>query len=621
MKYFNLTLLLTIHLVVNANQPTLFNQLQRINTCWNQQKDIDKLSVYTGTSVLYSETNLIQLHLKLVEQVLRNRSTAGLSEAQKAARLRNLNNLHTYWNKNNYPVNNKVAFRNPVFIDDYNTFCAVGYLLKTSGHEPLARNIAAKQNLSYLKDIKINGLKEWVTASGLTVDELGWIQPAYMATNHSRGLGKGVNGPVYAMTGNDTLKTLYVAGSFSQANNTLSCNNIIEVKYDDGNLFSNTFSTLGDGLNGTVYALARDGSSLYAGGHFSASGSTSLHNIARWNGSAWESMGNLDGTVYTIYKYKNQIYAGGKFSFSAGTDVFYNLTMWNGTMWLPVVNNINDTVFAMHADYNRLYIGGAFTKVDTLYANHVVAYNGFYPELLDSGVKGTVRAISERPNHAIAVAGDFVNQQKNAFGYSEYLPQSGWQGIWGLTIDPDNNTNCFYAIDDDIAVGKFNYVGSMYYSHNTARMRPDAREITGFASTDSTVYCVYKTAKRVFYGGAFSKTRCPANPPWDLMSYEANNLAVWDKDYVSVNEIQIGDNHSFALYPNPMEYNVTIKSSANMNKVKVFTISGKLLLEHSLPASIQTYVLDRNTFPSTGLFMLMVEDENGNLSNQKLVVN
>ncbi|MES2779282.1 MAG: T9SS type A sorting domain-containing protein [Bacteroidota bacterium] len=614
MKYISLTFLLITSLVVTANRPTLYGNLQRINVCWNTQKDIEKLPIYSISPVPYSETNLIQLHLKLVEQVLRNRSTAGLSFAQKRARLQNLNNLHQYWTRNVYPVNNKVAWRNPVFIDDYNTFCAVGYLIKTSGHEQLARKISATQNLSFIKTIKAEGLNEWIVQSGLTLDELAWIQPAYMATNHSRGLSKGVNGPVYAMTGNDVLRTLYVAGSFSQANDAVSCNNIIEVRYDESNLFNNTFHTLGAGLNGPVHALTMDGMTLYAGGHFSSSGSTSLQNIARWNGNAWEAMGNLNGTVYAIHKYKNQIYAGGKFSFSAGAGIFHNLAMWNGSMWLPVCTTLNDTVFSMYADGNRLYIGGAFTSIDMMQVNHIAAYNGFSFEKLGNGVKGTVRTMTILPNHHVIAAGDLYTAQQDTFGYAEYAEQTGWlpppDDIRILTYMNQEHGNRFYSISEDIMVGNFRNGTSMYYSYNTARINAEYRMLEAFASTDNSVYCVYKTGKRVFFGGSFHSTG----------SSPANNLAVWDKDFVSVND-PLPNKGTFSVFPNPILASTEIQSAIGIQVIKVFDINGKLVYEKQLLLPSKQYTLERNLFPEAGIYILSIGDKYGNLSSRKLVVN
>jgi hypothetical protein len=109
---------------------------------------------------------------------------------------------------------------------------------------------------------------------------------------------------------------VYAAGSFTLADSNLACNNIVTIYYDENDIFQNTFNTLGEGLNGPVYSLLRDGDNIYAGGAFNHSGASPIHNIAKWNGNTWEAMGELNGTVYTISKYNNRIYAGGEFLFT-----------------------------------------------------------------------------------------------------------------------------------------------------------------------------------------------------------------------------------------------------------------------------------------------------------------
>jgi hypothetical protein len=55
---------------------------------------------------------------------------------------------------------------------------------------------------------------------------------------------------------------------------------------------------LGSGVNDRVYALAVDGTNLYAGGDFETAGAVSATNIAKWNGSAWSALDSgLNGVV------------------------------------------------------------------------------------------------------------------------------------------------------------------------------------------------------------------------------------------------------------------------------------------------------------------------------------
>ncbi|MEQ1768086.1 MAG: hypothetical protein ABL859_11700, partial [Methylotenera sp.] len=78
-----------------------------------------------------------------------------------------------------FPLNTLHTNRQPYFIDDNNNYCAVGYLMKKSGADNIAKDIQATQNYSYLKDIKNPKLMNWVKQSGLSLDELALIQPGY----------------------------------------------------------------------------------------------------------------------------------------------------------------------------------------------------------------------------------------------------------------------------------------------------------------------------------------------------------------------------------------------------------------------------------------------------------
>jgi len=145
MKHYFTLVCICIAIFAKANHSSKTNThcatvLREVNIYWSKHRDINNLDVYLNLHKKYSNKELIQLHLQLVEKVLRSRNIDGLTIQQKNERLKNLDNLHQYWLSNSYPVNNKVLYRNPVFIDDYNTFCAVGYLIKTSNNEPLARD-------------------------------------------------------------------------------------------------------------------------------------------------------------------------------------------------------------------------------------------------------------------------------------------------------------------------------------------------------------------------------------------------------------------------------------------------------------------------------------------------
>ena len=80
------------------------------------------------------------------------------------------------------PENEHLPWRTPVFIDDRGTICAVGYLIQDSAGRELAEKVAASHRYSFIEDIArdMPEVRDWVAASGFTLDEIGQIQPGYM---------------------------------------------------------------------------------------------------------------------------------------------------------------------------------------------------------------------------------------------------------------------------------------------------------------------------------------------------------------------------------------------------------------------------------------------------------
>ncbi|MBC7588821.1 MAG: T9SS type A sorting domain-containing protein [Chitinophagaceae bacterium] len=123
-----------------------------------------------------------------------------------------MNTLHKYWNNGIFPINDLHQNRQPYFIDKFNTYCAVGYLIKMSGKDAIAREIHDKQNYSYLFDINHPQLMDWAFKSGLTLGELALIQPTYggemppvLMEMHYNNVGTDVNEYIEVKQGNYTV--------------------------------------------------------------------------------------------------------------------------------------------------------------------------------------------------------------------------------------------------------------------------------------------------------------------------------------------------------------------------------------------------------------------------------
>ena len=155
-----------------------YDQLVYVNPEWRNQRDVDPQLKLNAPKPL-NEQQLIQLHLFETEKLLRKRDVCNFSPVLKENRTKNLDVLHQYLVAGVFPLNTKHQERQPYFIDDNNVYCAVGFLMKESGADDVARDINKRQNYSYLVDIHHEKLMSWVQQSGLTFDELALIQPTY----------------------------------------------------------------------------------------------------------------------------------------------------------------------------------------------------------------------------------------------------------------------------------------------------------------------------------------------------------------------------------------------------------------------------------------------------------
>ena len=82
-----------------------------------------------------------------------------------------------------------------------------------------------------------------------------------------------------------------------------------------------------------VYSLAVDNGSLFIGGDFSIVGNAAANNVAKWDGTSWNSLGSgTDGTVLVLAVVGTDLYAGGVFLKAGGIPASY-LAKWDGTSW------------------------------------------------------------------------------------------------------------------------------------------------------------------------------------------------------------------------------------------------------------------------------------------------
>ncbi len=171
------------------------------------------------------------------------------------------------------------------------------------------------------------------------------------------------------------------------------------------------WSPMGGGLGGSsfytyVSAIAVRDSNVYVGGVFPIAGDIDVKNVARWDGSKWNRLGNQGGnngvnnSVSALVIGKDgEVYVGGDFKVAGGSLSVSNIAMWNGQRWSNVGGGVNGTVYALSRANDGIYAGGKFqTAGSQARASLIARWDGTKWYELGSGVEefnrnGEVRAI------------------------------------------------------------------------------------------------------------------------------------------------------------------------------------------------------------------------------------
>lgn len=583
---------------------TTFQKLAAVNACWNDQPDVRKNALPSWQE--RSETEWIRLHLSLVEQTLRQRATHHLSAAQRQNRLRSLDDLHRYWLAGRFPLNNHYTCRTPIFIDDQDNFCAVGYLVKASGHESVSRMIAARTNLAYVRQMHYPELDSWAKEYGFTREELAWIQPGYMPTQYvAKPMGSGVNGEVRELlTDGDTL---YVGGIFTTIGNATPANNIAFVTETGG---SYTWHTMATGVNGPVKAITKYNGRIYIGGAFTMAGDSVVNNIAYWENGRWHNAGCLFGEVNDLVVYNNQLYAGGHFDVCAAmADI--NFARFNGQLWQPVpgLSGKVNTMEVMGAD---LLLGGAFSyNGNPTNAIKWREANGF-----TTFARSTGNEINdfELYNGTMYAAGQYVPGGDSSHviwkigsnGLDTFYNHISTGGMSGWSRNPVLKT-LFGDGPSLMAGGDFSYY-SMLGGENCISF--SSQHISGLGDwfvVDSTIHKLAYFKNSIVAGGTF-KT-----------NYGTTLNGIGRRTY-ALGVSPVNPAGDLTIYPLPITNSRSffIENSFNGSRYTLQDMSGRNIHTGALQAAGRQEVILPAVAP--GMYLIRVANENGAAQVRKLTI-
>ncbi len=273
------------------------------------------------------------------------------------------------------------------------------------------------------------------------------------------------------------------------------------------------------GVNGTVMALAMDGSGiLYAGGDFTTAGGGEANHVARWDGSIWSPLGSgMDGDVYALaVDGGGNLYAGGTFAMAGGIPA-NSIARWDGTTWSALDSGMNSIVWALVVDGSgNLYAGGDFTMAGGVEASYVARWDGTAWSALGSGTNNEVWALAVDDSGTLYAGGEFATAGGLSANYIARWDGSSWSAlgsgtnnyVWALVVDGSGN---LYAGGDFTTAGDV----EVYY---VARWNGTAWSALG-SGMNSTVSALAVDGSGVLYAGGFFA---------QAGGVEANRIARWD---------------------------------------------------------------------------------------------
>lgn len=168
-----------------------------------------------------------------------------------------------------------------------------------------------------------------------------------------------------------------------------------------GRAHDENWTSVADGVNDTVFALATSGPGLYVGGQFEEmtddTGTTEVDFIAKWNGKAWESLADgVNERVWAITPDGSDMLVGGWFTQATdeqGIHVVNHIARWSGEGWTPLGGGVDGGVAAIAVSGSDVYVGGFFSQAmdgngDKIAVNNIARWDGHTWSALGEGLSG-----------------------------------------------------------------------------------------------------------------------------------------------------------------------------------------------------------------------------------------
>lgn len=391
-----------------------------------------------------------------------------------------------------------------------------------------------------------------------------------------------------------------------------------DTSFSLGRWQDNQWSRIAAGSNGLVegkvYAIAAQGSNLYAGGFLTQAGSIAISNVARWDGAQWNAMGGGvymsagGGDVAAIAVSGSDVYVGGWFD-RAGTLTASNIARWDGAAWHALGIGVNSDVKAIAVDGNNVYVGGAFTTAGGITVNHIARWDGSQWHAMGSGTSGTVNAIAVQGQN-VYIGGQFIYASNQVANLIARWDGSSWQPL-------GNGLGSYIAVhsirtapEGVYAAGLFRPVFGQYSAYNIALWNGSNWTNLGSGIQEGWVNDVLPLDNRLFAGGQF----------WLAGNNYSDGFAIWNRQaetaVLDIGESPVAPGSTIYLYGKYFTPYQVVELAVNdkiLASNLVADVDGKvyirLLTQPDNADGVYTFTLNSATQTTSGTFTLQTGAE------------
>ena len=271
--------------------------------------------------------------------------------------------------------------------------------------------------------------------------------------------GGGTNGPIYALNragSNAYEDELYVGGEFTYAGGIAASHCVMFEAEEDA------WHTLGDGLNGPVYAIEQQGNSLGVmvfGGDFDSTGTRFVGNLPRWSISTDEWFSSAMLTDEPVYALENidfyYMAVGGEFEFVKDTindsSLFFGVFQYyysnseNQYLYEPLGDGLEiyDNALAQALDVvpddsGNFYVAGGFEFAGGKLVNNIAKWDGHNWYALGNGFESACQFIAVNGDTVYTSCSETIYMW-NGTSWAAISPDLSWANISGIELDTMGN--------------------------------------------------------------------------------------------------------------------------------------------------------------------------------------